>query len=426
MSHQADHPASNVTFEVKDFTLKDGQTVWFAKDPELEIVTIGLCFKYAGSQSNPIDKPGLSSFLVAMLDEGAGPYDSQAFQKKLIEKNVQLGITSNQDNITVIFKTTTTNIVEAFQLVKLALTAPTFAPDAFTRIQQQMAASLMQSLHRPEVIAKEKILSMILGDDHPYAKDTAKQIEALPKITAADLSKQLAKTITQSNLNIAVAGNIEESVLQKCLDDLISSLPKAEAITQSPTGKLQNAGKIGNSQMDVPQTIIMFAHPGIDRKDPDFYAAFLLVQILGGNAFESRLWKEIREKRGLAYFVSLGLFSQSLQYGMLGATGTKTASAQEAIQLIREQWQDVATHGVTTDELVLQKQYLNESYPLTFTSTSGIVSALLSYQNDGLTKDYINQREELFNRVSIDDIKRVAKRLLKTDELTFLIVGQKE
>ena len=418
--------ASTATIDVKDFTLKNGQVVWFTTDPELDVITIGLCFQYAGTQADPKDKQGLGSFLVAMLDEGAGPYDSQAFKKRLIEKNVKLSISINQDNITIVFKTTSANLSDAFKLIKLALTEPCFTSDAHIRTQKQMIAALMQSLHKPEVIAKERIIATILGDDHTYARNTEKQLSALPNFTKKDLETHLKQHITQANLKISAAGNISESTLKSCLEDLISSFPKGNKITQTANEKLLNPGKVIHVEMNVPQTTIMFAQPGIARNDPDFYATYLLVQAIGGSAFESRLWKEIREKRGLAYYISLGLFSQKLQYGMIGATGTKTTSVQEVIKLIKEHWKDIAKNGITQEELTLQKQFLNESYPLSFTKTSDIVSALLSYQNEDLSKNYIHEREAFFNQVTTDDIKRVAKRLLKDDELTFLIVGKKE
>lgn len=418
--------ASTATIDVKDFTLKDGQVVWFTTDPELDVVTIALCFQYAGAQSDPKDKPGLGAFLVAMLDEGAGPYDSQAFKKKLIEKNVNFSISINQDDITVLFKTTSSNVSEAFNLIKLALTEPCFTNDAHARTQKQLTASLMQSMHKPEAIAREKIIAAILGDEHVYTKNTEKQLAALTSITKTDLETHLKQHITQANLKIAAAGNINEDTLKKNLEDLISAFPKGKKITQIPNDKLLNSGKIIHVEMNVPQATIMFAHPGITRNDPDFYATHLLLQALGGNVFESRLWKDIREKRGLAYHFSLGLFSQKLQCGILGATGTKTTSVQEVIKLIKEHWKNVAEKGLTPEELKLQKQFLNESYPLDFTKTSRIVRALLSYQNENLSKDYIYEREALFNQVTVDDIKRVAKRLLKENELTFLIVGKKE
>ncbi len=411
---------------IDDFTLKNGQTVWYTKDVNLDVITIGLCFQYAGNQSNPKDKTGLSEFLASMLDEGAGPYNSQEFKKKLIEFNIQLDIYSSQDNFVVLFKTTSENIDNAFNLLKTALTEPSFSNESFARVKQQISASLMQSLHKPECIAKEKILSIILGDDHVYAKSTKEQLLALKNISKSDLNKHLKKTLTQSNLIIAASGNISEEKLKNNLENFLSDLPKGEVQSQTPQSKLLSSGKVVHVEMDVPQTVIMFAHPGIDRKDPDFYAAYLLIQCLGGNAFESHLWKEIREKRGLAYYVSLGFFYQKLHSAFMGSTATKTSSTAEVIQLIREQWEKIANDGPSADELDLQKKFINESYPLSFTTTSDIVKALISYQNDGLTKDYVNERQELFNKVSLDDIKRVAKRLLKAKELTFLVLGKKE
>ncbi len=409
---------------IQEFAAKNNQTVWFVPNPELDLVTVGFSFQYGGRQSDPESKPGLTDFMVAMLDEGAGPYDSQAFKKILLEKNIQLSIQSNQDNIIIVFRTISTNVTEAFRLVKLALTQPSFTGEAHTRVRQQITASLMQSLHRPEQIAQDILKSSIFGNDHPYVKNTKKCLDILPTITNTDLAEHLRKTITRANVKIAVAGNTTEIDIKRNVNDLMSALPKGKERQQIPNGQLHAMGKTIIEELDVPQTVVMFAHPGLKRNDPDFYAAFLLINALGGH-FESRLWNEIREKRGLAYSINLSLFCHNLKYGMMGATATKTESVEHVLQLIRSQWEDVAEHGITKDELELQRKYVIGSYPLSFIETPDVVKILLAYQGEGFPKTYLNDRVDHFKKVTIADIKRVAKRLLKSNQLTFVVVGKK-
>ena len=416
--------SAKAPIDIKEFTIAHDQVVWFAPNPELDIVTVGLSFQYSGSQSDPKNKSGLTDFMVAMFDEGAGPYDSQAFKKILLEKNIQLSITSNQDNITVIFRTISQNVDEAFRLIKLALTQPSFTNEAHARVRQQVSAMLMQSLHRPEQVAQDMLKQSIFGEDHVYAKNTKKRLEILPLITNSDLTNHLNNTITKSNLKIAVSGNVTEDAIKHNLDDLISALPLGKKKEQQSDGELYEAGKIIFEEMDVPQTVVMFAHPGLTRSDPDFYAAYLLMNALGGH-FESRLWNEIREKRGLAYSISLSPFCHSLKHGIMGATATKTESVEQVIQLIRSQLEDVSKNGIGAEELELQRRYIIGSYPLSFTETPDIVRILLAYQGEGFPKTYLNDRMNYFRNVTLDDVKRVAKRILKSDQLTFIVVGKK-
>ncbi len=417
-------PLTKAPIHIEEFTAQNNQLIWFVPNPELDLVTVGFSFQYSGHQSDPENKPGLTDFMVTMLGEGAGPYDSQAFKKILLEKNIQLSIQSNQDHITVVFRTISANINEAFRLVKLALTQPSFIGEAHTRVRQQISASLMQSLHRPEQIAHDKLKSSIFGSDHPYAKNTKKSLDCLSTITNTDLAEHLRKTITRANVKIAVAGNTTEAEIKQNIDDLMSALPNGHEKQQNSNGQLHAIGKTIIEEMDVPQTVVMFAHPGLKRSDPDFYAAFLLINALGGH-FESRLWNEIREKRGLAYSINLSLFSHRLKYGMMGATATKTESVEQVLQLIRSQWEDVAQNGITQDELELQRQYVIGSYPLSFIETPDVVKILLAYQGEGFPKTYLNDRIDYFKNVTLADIKRVAKRLLKSDQLTFVVVGKK-
>jgi zinc protease len=275
------------------------------------------------------------------------------------------------------------------------------------------------------MVAKDIATSFIFGADHPYVKRIQKRLAVLDSLSASDLHAQFQKSCTQSNLRIAVCGNTSEAEIKPLLEGIVASLPKGELRKQEADGDLLNMGKTLLEEMDIPQAVIVMAHPGLPRSDPDFYAAYLLVSGLANGNLESRLFNEIREKRGLAYNIDMGLFTSALKYGMMGATATKTESVKEVISLIRSVFKKTMEEGLTEEELDLHKKQTIGSYPMSFSETTTIVRVLLSYQCEGFPKTYLNERNDYFRKVTLDDIKRVAKRILDPELLTFVIVGKK-
>jgi zinc protease len=168
----------------------------------------------------------------------------------------------------------------------------------------------------------------------------------------------------------------------------------------------------------------MFGHAGIKRDDPDFFAATVLNEVLGGGRFSARLMTEVREKRGLTYGVGtylVGYDHAELLLGQFSAANEKTA---DAIQVIRDEWAKVARDGITADELTATKTYLTGAYPLRFDGNGTIASILVGMQMIGLSPDYPKTRNDRVNAVTLADIKRVAARLIQPDALRFVVVGQ--
>jgi len=178
--------------------------------------------------------------------------------------------------------------------------------------------------------------------------------------------------------------------------------------------------------MPIPQSVVVFGQPGVKRNDPDWYAALLDMNILSSGGLASRVTLEVRQKRGLAYSVSASL--DPLQHAgvILGQVGSQNANVAKAIDVIRATWQRMHDDGPTAKELADAKTYITGSFPLGLDSTSRIASILVSVQFDHLGLDYLAKRDEIINSVTLADAKRVAKRLLSSDNLLFAVVGQPE
>ena len=397
--------------------------IWFVPT-DIPVVSLSITFRHAGDKSSPSNLPGLTDLIAALLDEGAGPYDSQSFKKMLLEKNINLSISSNLDNFSISFRTIKENFGEALDLIHLILTSPRFASEDMQRVKEQISASLQQSLHMPGPVAKEALQKYVYGETHPYYRRIEDRIKSLSAISAEDLKGHMRQLFTRSNLEVTVCGNVSPEEITEKVETTFKDLPAGQPIPAPSPTELQNLGKVFTVEMDIPQTLIYLIQPGIARKDPDFYAFFVGMRILGSGEFESRLWNEIREKRGLAYFCSADVFTNDLTNGVIGATATKTESVDQTISLIKEEWQKIIDQGIGQAELDFQKKNLMGSYPLSFGSTLDIVRTLVSYRNDGLPIDYIQNRNSYFEKLNVDDINRVLRKILKPSLLTFVIVGR--
>jgi zinc protease len=169
--------------------------------------------------------------------------------------------------------------------------------------------------------------------------------------------------------------------------------------------------------------VVTFGSPGIARSDPDFMAAYLISHILGGGSFSSRLYREVREKRGLAYSVggSLVWYRSAALY--LGSTATRADRTGETVDLIEQEFRRLAEKGPTETELAEAKAYLKGSLALYLDTSAKIAKQLVQIQLDRLGIDYLEKRDGLIDAVTLDDARRVAKRLLEGG-LLVTVVGR--
>ena len=177
---------------------------------------------------------------------------------------------------------------------------------------------------------------------------------------------------------------------------------------------------------ETPQSVIVFGHEGIMRDDPDYIPAYVLNEILGGSGFDGRLMEEVRVARGLTYGIYSYLVPRELAATYQGRVATANATAGEVVDAVREEWRQMAADGVTQEELEEAVTYLTGSYPLRFDGNATIADILVGMQITGLPPSYVEERNELVRAVTREDLARVADRILRPEELTFVVVGEPE
>ena len=196
------------------------------------------------------------------------------------------------------------------------------------------------------------------------------------------------------------------------LDHVFGALPAEPQLRPVANVTPHGLGRRIVVKLDVPQAVVAFGGTGIARKDPDFMAAYIVNHILGGGSFSSRLYQEVREKRGLAYSVYDSLVWLNHSALFIGGTATRADRTGETLDLIQKEIHRLAEDGPTADELAKAKAYLNGSFALNLDTSSKIAALLVQLQRDGLGIDYFSRRPEMINAVTLDDARRVAKRLL--------------
>lgn len=400
-----------------------GIEVWFVHQPSLPLLAMDFAFP-GGAAQDPDGSAGATYLMTGLMDEGAGELDADAFQTRLADKAVSISFDAGRDEIHGSLQTLSRHAGEAFALLKLALTEPRFDADAVERVRAQVKSGLMRAAQNPESICREAFAAMTFPD-HPYGlpvKGTMATVEAL---ATATLKAQAQRLFRRAGLKIAVVGDIEASALITAIDDVFGGLAEESGLVSVPERPVPaGLGQINVIEMDVPQTVLRFAGTGLMRRDPDFVAATVVNHILGGSAFTSRLFMEVREKRGLAYGVSSSLFPMDRGALHVGGTATKNDRAAESLDVIRAEMAKLATEGPTSEEVEAAKNYLIGSYPLRFDSSQKIVNEMLRLMLDGFAPDYIGQRNGEFAAVTLETATRVARRLYGDGLLAVQAVGK--
>jgi len=398
-----------------------GIEAWLVTERTVPLIAVNIAFR-AGSAQDPAGREGTANMLASLLDEGAGDLDAQAFQRRLEETSVKISFGASRDNFTGEMRTLKTNQAAAFELLRLAVTAPRFDPEPVERVKAQTSARLRAELSDPEAIASREWFSLAFPD-HPYGRPSKGTLDSVARVTADDLKALARRTMARDNLKVAVVGDIDAATLAPLLDQVFGALPAKAELVPVPETTPRGLGAVRVVELDVPQSVVQFGGQGLKRKDPDFMPAFVLNHILGGGSFTSRLYTEVREKRGLAYSVYSYLAPLDRAGLFLGGTATQNARAGESLTIIRREIDRLAQEGPSADELAKAKQFLVGSYPLRFDTSSKIAGQLVQLQLDELGIDYINRRNAEIEAVTAEDIRRVADRLFKSD-LLVTVVGK--
>jgi zinc protease len=399
-----------------------GVEAWLVESHAVPLLALEFCVS-GGAAQDPQGKEGLATLLAGLLDEGAGPYDSRAFHRRVEDLAVHIGFGADRDHLSGHFQTLTRNLDPSFDLLRLALNDARFDADAVARVRGQLAAGIKRDANDPDAMVA-KAFREAAFPGHVYGRPLRGELETLERLDRPDLDALRAKHFARANLKIAVVGAIDAATLSKKLDEVFAGWPATSDLAATPEIALGEVGARKLVDLDVPQSTFRFGRGGIAKKDPDYFAAVVVNHILGGGTFTSRLFNEVREKRGLAYSVYTQLHEWDHCAALLGGAATKNERAGETLEVIEEQCRLLANDGPTDEELDKAKKYLVGSYALRFDTSTKIARQLVRLQLDGEEPSYLDQRNSRIEVVTLDHARAAAKRLLGDGKLLVAVAGR--
>ncbi len=401
-------PAASAV-EIEQIVSPSGIHAWLVREQTTPLVALNYAF-HGGSSQDQADKTGTANFVADTLDEGAGDLDSKAYHEKLENHAIELSFDVGRDYFRGSLRTLNEHREEAFDLLALALSKPRFDAEALERVRGQELAGLRRATTNPNDLASRRWWATAFPD-HPYGRETRGTLESVPRITADDMRDYVHRVFARNELTVSIVGDVDAKTAGELIDRAFGALPAKNDLKPVPQATARGIGRRIVINVDVPQAVVTFGGNGIERSDPDFMAAYIVNHILGGGSFSSRLYREVREKRGLAYGVSDSLVWFRRAAVVLGGTATRADRTADALSIIESETNRMAKEGPTADELAAAKSYLKGSYALSLDSSGKIAAQLTQIQLDKLGVDYMQRRGAMIDAVTVADAKRVAKRL---------------
>lgn len=407
--------------DITPVTSDTGLTAWLVEERSIPFVALELIF--AGGATIESDaQAGAVNLMTALLEEGAGDLDAQAFAARTEELAARISFSSGRDSVSVSARFLTEDAEAVIDHLRLALTEPRFDESAIERVRGQVLASLRRESLDPNTLASRAFARAAFGT-HPYGRETNGTPETVAALDRSALVDAHQGAIARDRVFIGAAGDIAPQELAALLDRLFEGIPETGAPIPDHAEFLAGPG-LDIIPFDGPQSVVAFGHQGIKRDDPDFLTAFVVNEIFGGGRFGTRLMRSLREERGLTYGIGAFLSSGALGESYQGRLSTDNANVEIVIELLREEWARMARDGITAEELDRIQTYLTGAYPLRFDGNASIASIMASMQYQGFDEDYVNIRNDLIRELTLEQVNAMAARLYDPEALFFVVVGQ--
>lgn len=410
---------AHAAIEIQEVRSPGGISAWLVEAPNIPFVALELRFRGGATLDAP-GKEGAINLMAGLLEEGTGDLDSQGFAAARDRLAASYSFRAGQEVVSVSARFLSENQDASVDLLRRALAEPAFSQAALDRVRAQVLAGLAEDAKDPDAIAN-RVFSEATFGNHVYARPTDGTPETVAALTVEDMRNAHAAALARDRVVVAAVGDISAEALATLLDDLLGGLPQVGATLPGPA-TVALSGQVVVEPFDGPQSVIMFGHEGIAPDDPDFFAAFVVSELLGGGRFGTRLMTEVREKRGLTYGIGAGLSVYDHAALVAGEVKTANATVAETIKVIRGEWERLP--DISAEELQATKTYLTGAYPLRWDGNANIARALVGLQLQGYPVDYPALRNSYIEAVTLEDARRAAERVFDPARLGFVIVGQ--
>lgn len=411
--------------KVSEVVSDKGMKAWLVEEHSLPLVAVKIAFAKSGTAYDPAGKEGRANMAAALLMEGAGDLDFKAFGEALESHAIELRMGADEDLLNVSLESLSEHTDKAFYYLGLALTRPRFEESSIARVQGQTVSLLTQLGGQPGYLMSRAFAELAFGT-HPYSKPQLGTKETVAGLNKNDFIQYTQQHLSRENMVIAIVGDITPAQVKQLLDTHLAALPERySGAGEIPEAVIAGEGETKTLTFDIPQTMVTFGTQGLKRNDPLYFDGYVMNQILGGGgSLNSKLGREIREKRGLAYSVFSGM--NPLEHAALwqGGFSTRNEQVHSAVDTLKSTLKDFITNGPSDAEFNDAKQYLKGSFVLNLDSNSDIAAFLINMQINKLGIDYLDKRNALVDAVTKQGVVDMARRLADPDKLRMVMVGK--
>jgi zinc protease len=411
-----------LAFEVQEVISPKGIKAWLVESHDVPMLS--MMFSIPGGRNFELPgKEGSHALMTDMLGEGAGPFSSEEFKAEKVRMTSRVGFYGTGDYTSGFLRTLSKNRDATVNLLKQALESPRFEAAPLERLRDQAIQDAVQA----------KVDQWSMADDtwfaeafpgHLYGRGGKGTPASLKSVTPDDLRNLWNATANRHSLKVTVVGDITPSQLRELLDHTFGNLPDRATGIDTHTVALAKGPIETHVNYDGPQTVVYFGNPALVGEGREGWSSTVLAEIMGGQASFARLTQELREKSGLTYGVSFNNYTWRQAAVQLGVFSTATATAAQAIALLKQELAKIAESGPTGEELRKIKSYMNGSYALRFADNDSIANELLAVMQRESAVGYFKDRPNNINAVTIEDVKAAAAKLLKPENEIIVVVGK--
>ena len=425
-----------MTFKTVEFTppdadrvvLKNGMVVYLLEDHELPLVSMTATIR-TGSWLDPAEKIGLASLTGSIMRSGGGGgLSAERVDEDLEQFAGSVGISIGRQSGSASLDVLSKDVKRGLQIFAGLIRTPAFEPARVELAKLQAIEGIRRRQDNPGSIAGREFGKLLYGADHPSARESS--IQSITRITRDDLVAFHRKTIHPNGMMLGVTGDFDKSAILALLREVFGDWEKGEVpvLTIADVPQSQTAKPVVRFvNKDTSQTHLRIGHLSIKEQDPDYVALAIANDILGGSSFRSRLFNDVRTKRGLAYSVGSRLNSGVHDQGIwLMRAETKLPSTQEVTARFVANMERMRTELVTDSELAEAKEAYVNSFVFSFASSTAIVGRLMELEYDGLPKDFLQQLRARVVALTKEEILAAAKKHFNPERLTILAIGSGE
>ena len=404
------------------FMTPNGITVLVLEQHFLPIVEVHALIK-TGSAQDPPDKAGLANLVASLLDEGTTSRSSKQLAEQIDFVGGALDIKASEDFTTASARVLKKDVDTGFTLLADILQHPAFHKPEFERVRSQILGEMASDNDDPGHVAM-KAFNQLVFHGHPYRWPLNGTEESLGKITQADVLTFYGKEYGPNQAILTVVGDITTEQVTSLVQTHFGAWKKAA----TPARTVKKAAPLERKtvqliEKDLTQSNVILGHGGINRTNPDFYAVTVMNYVLGAGGFSSRLMDSIRDKQGLVYGI-MSHFDARLMPGSFWVNfQTRTEATNQAIQSVLAEIKSIREAPVSDQELAEAKSFLMGSFPLRLDSTAKLAQVLAQVEFYGLGFEYFSQYPKWIDRVTKEDVQRVAKQYLDPQRYALVVVG---